>query len=187
MQKRLPSKELKFAKHSSKRSCYLSKKAKELYKDLTLNEPLLKGFHNNLSTHPLLTLMEYNTWEKEAKPSTSQSCAALLKLTFHWLEPPKNSKLAATETSFSQARPYKTRKATFRVVIPHHWSYQNQIFDPSPTSKHVKLESLSHHFLIFFYNPTPKTPASSRGHHPPHKLTNLESTATLHQASLSSP
>jgi hypothetical protein len=83
MQKRLPSKELKSTNYSSKRSCYLPKKVKELYKDLNSNEPLLEGFHHNLSTHRLLTLMEYNSWKKEAKPSTSQSYAALVKVTFH--------------------------------------------------------------------------------------------------------
>jgi len=41
--------------------------------------------------------------------------------------------------------------------------------------------------LIFFYNPTPKVPASPREHHPSHKLPYLECTAILHQASLSSP
>jgi hypothetical protein len=143
------------------------KKAEELYKDLTLNKPLLEGFHLGLSIQPLLTLLEWNTWKKEAKSSTSQSCAALVKLTFPWLEPPKNSKLSAIEASFSRARPYKTRKATFRVVSPHHWSRQKLILDPSPTSKLVKLKSLSHPFLIFFHNPTPKTPAGSREHHPP--------------------
>jgi len=40
---------------------------------------------------------------------------------------------------------------------------------------------------MVFHNPTPKAPTGSREHHPPHKLPNLESIATLHQASLSIP
>jgi hypothetical protein len=147
----------------------------------------VEGFHHSLSTHPLLTLLECNTWKKEAKSSTSQSDATLVKLTFHWLEPSKYSKLSVIEASFSHTRPYKTGKASFRVVSPHHWLRQKLIFDLSPTSKLVKLESLSHPFLIFFHNPTPKTHVGYREHHPPYKLPNLESTATLHQASLSSP
>jgi hypothetical protein len=55
-----------------------------------------------------------------------------------------------------------------------------------PHLKLVKLESFSHPFLIFFYNPTSKALASSREHHPLHKLPYLESTTTLHQASFSS-
>jgi hypothetical protein len=57
----------------------------------------------------------------------------------------------------------------------------------SPTSNLAKPEKVSHPFLMFFHNPTPKAPTSSREHHPPHKLPNLESTTTLHQASLSIP
>jgi hypothetical protein len=52
--------------------------------------------------------MECNTGKKEANTSTSQLCADLVKLTFYWLEQPKNSKLVAIEASFAQARPYKS-------------------------------------------------------------------------------
>jgi hypothetical protein len=41
--------------------------------------------------------------------------------------------------------------------------------------------------MMFFHNPTPKALIGSREYHPPHKLPNLESTATLHHASLSIP
>jgi hypothetical protein len=45
----------------------------------------------------------------------------------------------------------------------------------------------SHSFLIFFHNPTSKAPASSREHHPPHKVPYLESIVTVHHVFLSSP
>jgi len=43
---------------------------------------------------------------------------------------------------------------------------------------------VSHPFLMFFHNPNPNVPIGSREHHPSHKLPNLETTATLHQTSL---
>jgi hypothetical protein len=55
----------------------------------------------------------------------------------------------------------------------------------SPTLNLENPENVSHPFLIFFHNLTPKAPTSSRKHHPPNKLPNLESIATLHQAFLS--
>jgi hypothetical protein len=57
----------------------------------------------------------------------------------------------------------------------------------SPISNVEKPKNVSHHFLMFFHNPTPKAPTGSKEYQPPHKLSNLESTAILHQASLSIP
>jgi len=37
---------------------------------------------------------------------------------------------------------------------------------------------------MFFHTPTPKAHVDSREHHPPHRLPYLESTTTLHHASL---
>jgi hypothetical protein len=130
-------------------------------------------------------MTECNTWKKETKTYISQSCVSLQKLTLHWLETLKNSKLAAIEASFAPAIPTKTGKASLRTVSPHHRSCQNLFIAPSLTSNLEKIENVSHPFLMFFHNPTPKAPTGSMEHHPPHKLPNLESTATLHQASLS--
>jgi len=132
-------------------------------------------------------MAECNTWKKEAKTSIFQSCASLTKLTFHLIEPPKTSILSATEASFTRAIPKRSSKTSFRTVSPHYKSCQNLILPRSPTSNLAKLEKVFHPFLIFFHNPTPKAPTSSREHHPPDKFPNLESTATLHQASLSIP
>jgi hypothetical protein len=74
----LKPKEPECAKHFSRKS------------DLTLNKPFLEETHHIVFLLPLLTLTESNTWKKEAKSSASQ-----VKLTFHWLKPPKNSKLSA--------------------------------------------------------------------------------------------
>jgi hypothetical protein len=60
-----------------------SKQAKEQKNDLTLNIPLLEETHQNLSSLPLLTVTECKTCRKEGKTPTSQSCAYLVKLTFH--------------------------------------------------------------------------------------------------------
>jgi hypothetical protein len=59
--------------------------------------------------------------------------------------------------------------------------------NPIPHLKLAKPDKVSHHFLMFFHNPTPKALTGSREHHSPHKLPNLESTTTLHQACLSIP
>lgn len=164
-----------------------SEQAKELKKDLTLNNPFLEETHHSLSARSLLTIVECNTWKKEAKTSTSQSCAFLTKVTFHWVEPRKIFILSATEASFTRAIPKRTWKVSFRTVSPHYISWQNCVLTPSPTLNLAKPEKGSHHFLMFFHNPTPKAPIGSREHHPPYKQPNLESTATLHQASLSIP
>jgi len=103
------------------------------------------------------------------------------------MDPPKISILSATDASFTQAIPKRSGNTSFRTVSPHHKSSQNLVLLPSPTSYLKNLEKVSHPFLMYFYNPTPKAPANSREHHPPHKLPYLESTATLHQASLSKP
>jgi hypothetical protein len=161
--------------------------AKELKKDLTLNKPLLEETHQSLSSLPLLTKTVWNTWKKEAKTSTSQSCASLEKLMFHWLEPLRNSKFSATEAFFARAIPNKERKASLRTESLHHRSCQNLVLALSPTLNLENPENVSHPILIFFHNPTPKAPTGSREHHPPDKLPKLESTATLHQASLSIP
>jgi hypothetical protein len=79
------------------------------------------------------------------------------------------------------------KKATLRAVSPHHKSCQKLILVPSPTTNLVKVEKESQLFLMFFHAPTPKALAGSREHHPPHKLSYLESTTTLHHASLSIP
>jgi short subunit dehydrogenase-like uncharacterized protein len=50
--------------------------------------------------------------------NTIQSWVALAKLTFHWMEPPKNYMWAATETSFTQAISNKTRKGILEGHIP---------------------------------------------------------------------
>jgi hypothetical protein len=76
-------------------------RVKEWKKDLTLNRHFLEGIYQSLSSPPLLTITECNIWKKEAKTFTSQSCASLAKLTFHWLELPKSSRLFATEASFA--------------------------------------------------------------------------------------
>jgi hypothetical protein len=57
--------------------------AKELKKDLTLNNHLLEETHQSLFARSLLTMAECNTWKKEVKTSTSQSCASLTKFMFH--------------------------------------------------------------------------------------------------------
>jgi hypothetical protein len=105
---------------------------KEWKKDLTLNRPFLEGTHQSLSSPPHLTIIECNIWNKEAKTFTSKSCASLAKLMFYWLEPPKISKLFATEASFATAIPNKVGKATLRVISPTHRSCQKLILVPSP-------------------------------------------------------
>jgi hypothetical protein len=95
--------------------------------------------------------------------------------------------VATTKVSFDQAIPKRTGKASLRTVSPHHRLCQNLILFPSPTTSLGKLENDSQPFLMFFHNPTPKVPAGSREHHPPHKLPHLESTTILHQGSLSIP
>jgi hypothetical protein len=95
--------------------------------------------------------------------------------------------LSATEASFTRAIPKKSEKTSFRTVSPYYRSCQNFVLTPSPTSNLAKPKKVSHLFLMFFHNPTPKAPTGSRKHHPPHKLLNFESTATLHQVSLSIP
>jgi hypothetical protein len=44
----------------------------------------------------------------------------LVKLTFHWLAPPRNSKFVATKASYAREIPNKARKAILRAVSPHH-------------------------------------------------------------------
>jgi len=103
------------------------------------------------------------------------------------MDPPKLSKLSATDASFTRAMPKRSGNTSFRIESSHHKSCQNLILLPSPTSNLRSLEKFSQPFLINFHNPTPNAPATSREHHPPHKLPYLESTTTLHQASLSMP
>jgi len=110
-----------------------------------------------------------------------------MKLTFHWLEPSKISILSTTQASFTRAIPNKVGKATLRVVSPHHKSCQKLILEPSPTINKVNLEKEYQHYLMFFHTPTLKAPVSSREHYLPHRLLYLESTTTLHLASLSDP
>jgi hypothetical protein len=100
----------------------LSKQANELKKDLTLNSPLLEETHQSLYAQPLLTMAECNTWKKEAKISTSKSCAFLTKLMFHWVKPLRISILSAAEASFTRAIPKWTRNTTFKTVSLHHRS-----------------------------------------------------------------
>jgi hypothetical protein len=152
-----------------------------------LNTPFLEETHHSLSSLSVLTLTECNTWKKETKTSTSQSWASLVKLTFHWIESPKCSKLSATATSFTRAIPNKAGKATLRVTSPHHKSCQKLILEPSPKTNLVNRDNETQSFLMFFHNPTPKAPVDSREHHPPHSLPYLESTKTLHHASFSDP
>jgi len=152
-----------------------------------LNARFLEETHYNLSSLSLFTLIECNTWKKEAKTSTSQSWASLVNLMFHWIEPPKCSKLSATTASFTRAIPNKIGKATLRVVSPYHKSCQKLILKPSPTTNLVNRENKSQPFLMFFHTPTPKAPIGSREHHPPHRLLHLESTTTLYHAYLSNP
>jgi len=121
-----------------------------------------------------LTLTEYITLKNEAKTAISESWAALAKLTFHLLDPLESSKWATTKASFAQAMPYKTGKASFRIKSPHHRSCHNLKLKPSPTLNLVWLENFPQPLLIFFITPH---------HEPP----NLESTTTLHSASLSCP
>jgi len=165
----------------------LSSEHKEQKNDLTLKRPLLEGTHQSLSSLPLLIVTECKTCRKDAKTPISQSCASLVKLTFHWIEPPRSSTLAATEVSFDRAILKRTGKASLRTVFPYHRSCQNLILVPSPTTSLEKLENDSQPFLMFFYNPTPKVLASLREHHPLHKLPYFESTTILHQVSLSIP
>jgi hypothetical protein len=91
------------------------------------------------------------------------------------------------EVSCTRAIPKRTGKAFFKTISPHQRSCQNFVLTPSPTSNLVKPEQVFYHFLIFFHKSTPKAPTRSHEHHPPHKLPNLDSTATLHQASISIP
>jgi hypothetical protein len=148
-----------------------SKQAKEMKKDLTLNNPFLEETHQSLSAQSLLTMAECNTWNKEAKTPTSQSCASLTKLTFYWVASPKTSILSAIEVSFTQTIPKRLGKTSF--VSPHHKSCQKFVLTPSPISNLAKPKKVSHPFLMFFHNPTPKAPTSSREHHRPQKLPNL--------------
>jgi hypothetical protein len=97
------------------------------------------------------------------------------------LERPKNFKLLATEASFTQAIPNKDGKVTLRVVSPHHKSRQKLILVSSPTTNLMKLEKEYQPFLMLFQTPTPKAPAGSREHHPPHMLLYLDSTTQLSQ------
>jgi hypothetical protein len=90
---------------------------KKWKKDLTLKMPFLEGTHQSLSSPPLLTITKYSIWKKEAKTTTSQSYTSLSKLTFHWLEQPKNSRLFATKASFTAAIPNRAGKAALRVVF----------------------------------------------------------------------
>jgi len=90
-----------------------------------------------LSSPPLLIITKCSVWKKEAKTFTSQSCAFLVKLTFHWLEPPKNSGLFAKEASFAAAIQNKAGKAVLRVIFPTYRSCQKLILVPSPTSNLV--------------------------------------------------
>jgi hypothetical protein len=156
---------------------------KEL-KVLTLNTHFLEGTHQSLSARSLFTVAECSTWKKEAKTPTSQSCASLTKLTFHWIEPPEISyyplrRHPAPEQYKKEQEKLHSKPYPRTQIMPK--------FCPSPTSNLVKPEKVSHPFLIFFHKPTPKAPTGSREHHPPHKLPNLDSTTTLHQASLSIP
>jgi hypothetical protein len=80
-------------------------------KNLTPNNPLMDGTHHNLSSFSHLILTKYNTMKNEAKTSTSQSQAALAKLTFYWMAPLENSMWAIKEASFAQPIPNKARKA----------------------------------------------------------------------------
>jgi hypothetical protein len=80
-------------------------RTKTLLKDLTMNKSFLEGIHQTLSSLSRLTQTEYYYLKKEAKTSISQSWAALTKLIFHWVVPPKNSKWAAIEESFAQTVP----------------------------------------------------------------------------------
>jgi hypothetical protein len=59
-----------------------SEQAKDL-KDLTLNISFLEETQQSLSAQSLFTMTECNTWKKEAKTPTFQSCTSLTKLTFH--------------------------------------------------------------------------------------------------------
>lgn len=152
---------------------------------------LEQSFFGGNLPQPIFTTPSYidrvQHLKNEAKTFTSQSWASLEKLMLHWLEPPKSSKLFATEASFTQAIPNKTRKASLRIVSPQHRSCQNLVLAPLPTSNLEKSKNVPHHFLMFFYNPTPKAPMGSKEHQPHHKLPNFESTAILYQASLSIP
>jgi len=142
----------------------------------------LEGTHHNLYSPSRLTLTKYNTLKNEAKASTSQSWATLEKLTFHWLNPPEISKRAATDASFTHAIPNKSGKTSSRVY-PHTKSHA-RTYLRSISHLRVCLENFPQPFLIFFYNPTPFAPRGSWELQPPEELPNLESTTTLHQASL---
>jgi hypothetical protein len=113
--------------------CLPSEQAKELKKDLTLNNHLLEETHQSLFARSLLTMTECNTWKKKAKILTSQSCASLTKLTFHLGELPKTFILSATEASFTRAIPKRSGKTSFRTIYPHYRSCQNVVLTSSPT------------------------------------------------------
>jgi hypothetical protein len=101
-----------------------SLQARTLLKELTTN-PFLEVDHQSLSLPSHLTLIEYNKLKNEAKTYTSQSWAALTKLTFHLLESPEDSKWATTKTFFAQAIRYKSGKVSFKALSLHHRLCQN--------------------------------------------------------------
>ena len=96
----------------------LSWESKALYNYLTSSTPLLEGTQQSLSLLARTSLIECNRLKSEAKKSHCQSCAALMKLTFHWRESLQNCKWPATKESLQRAILTHSEKATFRV-----WSH----------------------------------------------------------------
>jgi len=95
-----------------------------LWKDLTPNKLFLLGIHHSLSSPSCLIFAKYNTLKNKAKASTSQSWAALVKLTLHWMASPKHSPRVATEASFMRAIPHTTGNDSLRAVSSHQRSCQ---------------------------------------------------------------
>ena len=63
--------------------------------------------------------------KKSAKLLTSESWAALVKLTFHWTKSPYISIRSAIDASFSHAILNTIGNESLRVLSPHHISCQN--------------------------------------------------------------
>lgn len=99
---------------------------RDLQQERIKNLPLFASTHHNGSVPWVIGLKQYKRLEKSSKLPTSWSCAALLKLMFHWIWSPKITIKSATEASFSHANWKTDGNESFRALLYSTWLTDNK-------------------------------------------------------------
>ena len=133
----------------------------------------LVSFHSTLSSRLGLSLLPWIVKSNLSTSSTSQSLKGLENLGLQTPSSPEESHYSTNQASLKAAKAYKEGKELQRAKLPHHLSFQNFTFLPSPTENTTLFCIRDPSFLISFQKPTPKPSLTSLVYQPPSSSPNF--------------